>query len=95
MEEGSIARVCLIHLGRKRSFVLYTYPFSYKRSFGTRIYAMTGDRHEGMYYKHFRHGIGTYVWSNGDKYVGNWRLGKVRMMESHNVEIQVLGTLFL
>jgi hypothetical protein len=56
---------------------------------------MTGDRHEGMYYKHFRHGIGTYVWSNGDKYVGNWRLGKVRMMESHNVEIQVLGTLFL
>lgn len=38
---------------------------------------MSGDRYEGMYHKNQRHGVGTYVWANGDKYVGSWHLGKV------------------
>lgn len=45
--------------------------------FGSQTFARTGDRHEGIYHKNQRHGLGTYVWSNGDKYVGNWRHGKV------------------
>lgn len=46
-------------------------------SFGSQCFAKTGDRHEGMYYKNQRHGEGTFLWANGDKYVGNWRFGKV------------------
>lgn len=45
--------------------------------FGSQTFAKTGDRHEGIYHKNQRHGMGTYLWSNGDKYVGNWRHGKV------------------
>ncbi|KAG2530761.1 hypothetical protein JM16_001448 [Phytophthora kernoviae] len=45
--------------------------------FGSQTFAGTGDCHEGMYHKNHRHGVGTYLWANGDKYVGNWRVGKV------------------
>ncbi|RLN71135.1 hypothetical protein BBJ28_00000190 [Nothophytophthora sp. Chile5] len=48
--------------------------------FGSQTFAGTGDCHEGIYRKNHRHGVGTYLWSNGDKYVGNWRLGKVVSM---------------
>ncbi|KAF0689743.1 Aste57867_18854 [Aphanomyces stellatus] len=45
--------------------------------FGTRDFAQTRDRHEGMYYKDKRHGRGTYLWTNGDKYVGEFYNGRM------------------
>ncbi|RMX62250.1 hypothetical protein DD238_000856 [Peronospora effusa] len=49
----------------------------YFEGFGMQTFARTGDCHEGMYRRNYRHGTGTYLWANGDKYVGNWRAGKV------------------
>jgi hypothetical protein len=46
-------------------------------SYGSQVFAGSGDRHEGMYHKGHRHGLGTYLWANGDKYVGQFKLGKV------------------
>ncbi|RHY01901.1 hypothetical protein DYB25_001501 [Aphanomyces astaci] len=46
-------------------------------SFGTRDFAVTHDRHEGMYHKDKRHGRGTYLWTNGDKYIGEFYNGRV------------------
>ncbi|ETV98571.1 hypothetical protein, variant [Aphanomyces invadans] len=46
-------------------------------SFGTRDFATTRDRHEGMYHKDKRHGRGTYLWANGDKYMGEFYNGRM------------------
>jgi hypothetical protein len=55
----------------KLTFLEYVYRF------GTRIFSHSGDRHEGIYHKDKRHGTGTYVWKNGDKYIGGFYNGRV------------------
>ncbi|KAJ0397501.1 hypothetical protein ATCC90586_003766 [Pythium insidiosum] len=49
---------------------------TFASSFGSQCFAGTGDRHEGTYYKSQRHGMGTYIWANGDKYIGNFKRGQ-------------------
>jgi len=34
------------------------------------------DRYEGSFKKGYPEGKGTYTWSNGDAYTGEWRMGK-------------------
>jgi len=43
-------------------------------------YPKSGDRHEGYYRDGKRHGSGTYLWANGDKYSGMWEYG---LMHGH------------
>jgi len=33
------------------------------------------DKYEGFYFNGKRCGKGTYIWSSGDKYIGEWALG--------------------
>jgi hypothetical protein len=44
--------------------------------FGTKSFPSSGDRHEGQYVDGRRHGHGVYLFSNGDKYVGEWSEGE-------------------
>lgn len=43
--------------------------------FGTWKQIETGNRHEGNYKDGKRHGVGVYLWANGDKFKGEFNLG--------------------
>jgi len=44
--------------------------------YGKKFFPRTHDRHEGSYSRGERHGLGIYLWANGDKYSGDWDTGK-------------------
>lgn len=43
--------------------------------YGKKYFPRTHDRHEGSYVHGERHGLGIYLWANGDKYSGDWDKG--------------------
>lgn len=46
--------------------------------YGRRFYPHSGDRHEGHYLDGKRQGLGVYLWGNGDKYSGDWTVGRMK-----------------
>ena len=43
--------------------------------YGCKRFKKTGDVHEGYYENDKRENFGVYLWSNTDKYIGNWSNG--------------------
>jgi hypothetical protein len=46
--------------------------------YGKKYFPRPGDRHEGSYKNGERHGLGVYLWANGNRYSGDWSLGKFK-----------------